>query len=347
MKVGIIGCGAIAGAHLRALGPLGVEVVGVCDVREDRARRTAAAFGVGRAYRDAEELLDRHRPDVVHVLTPPQAHREVAIQAMQAGSHVLVEKPMAIDVAEADEMIEESRRAGRMLGSCHNLLFDPAVLEARALARAGDLGRIIALESTQTIPGAAFDRFMGLPWIHGLPGGVVHELAPHGVYLHREFIGALHVASAVLRASAGPPAPSVEFRVLFESEVAMSTGAIVMPAAPSQNVLRIYGTDRTLHVHPREHLLLAIDQASRGGFVRRALPNLALGMQLVSRTVASTLAGLGRPGHRGHSALIRGFYEAVRDGAPPPVTGEDGRAVVAVLDRLWEALGPPVPGGAA
>src|SRR4029453_4725414 len=83
----------------------------------------------------------------------------------------------------------------------------------------------------------------------------------------------------------------------------------------------------------------AVLKASRpsgsGPPMRRARTNLKLAGQVASQTVETTLRELRRPWHRGHPVLIRGFYEAIRDGRPPPVTADDGRAVVGLLDGLW------------
>ena len=339
MKAAVIGCGTIAPAHLASLTRLGVDVVGVCDTDSQRAARVAAAFGVKWSHAEAAELLDRHRPDVVHVLTPPQTHREIAIEAMHAGSHVLVEKPMAVDVAEADQMIEEARRSGRTLTPCHNLLFDPAVLEARALVATGAVGEVVSVETTQTLGGRERDRYVNTPWIRGLSGGVIHELAPHGVYLQQELLGPLEVVCAAATMQATAPSPSPDFRAVFQSDSRLGSAAISLSARPRHHVLRIYGTAMTLHVDLRDHLLVKLRRASTGGHARRALSHVGLGMQLAGRAATSTLAGIRQPWHRGHSTLIRRFYEALREGGSSPVTAEDGRAVVSVLDRLWETLG--------
>ncbi len=132
MRVGVIGCGYVSGSHIPPiLRQTGVEIVGVADTDEERAREIAHRFGIRYVFRDAAAMLRERRPDVVHVLTPPRSHKELSIQAMEAGCHVLVEKPMAVCVSEADEMIAASRRHGVTLGVCHNLLFIPAVMEAQ------------------------------------------------------------------------------------------------------------------------------------------------------------------------------------------------------------------------
>lgn len=336
MRVGIVGCGEIAKAHVEGLQRLDVELVGVCDTDEQHSARLAAEFGVRRRYRQAAELLDRQQPEVVHILTPPQTHANLAVQAMEAGCHVLVEKPMALDLREADEMVEASRRLRRVLGVCHTQLFDPAVMEARELASSGRLGQIVGVETVAMFGKPDLARCSSTGWIEDLRGGVIHELGPHFVYLHREFLGSLTVVSALTKAAPDLPPPAIEFRALLDGDSGSGGAVISFAGSPRQAVLRIFGTEMSLHVDIRNHLLVRVRRDAVGGHGRRTLVNLDLGTRLATRAVTATAAGVRRPWHRGHANLIRHFYEALRDGSRAPVTGEDGRAVVAVLDQLWE-----------
>ena len=106
--IGIIGTGSIAGAHLRAYAryPELCRVVAVADIDRQRAQKFAAGAGDSvAAYGDYKELLRRDDIDAVSICTPPFAHAEIAVAALNAGKHVLVEKPMAASLAEADAML--------------------------------------------------------------------------------------------------------------------------------------------------------------------------------------------------------------------------------------------------
>ena len=114
LGVGIVGCGEISVAHHRAYAglPDHVELVALADVVEPAARRRAAEFGVAAVYTDYHDLLVDPRVDVVAICTPHHLHAPVAIAAAEAGKHVLVEKPMAMNVGEVHEMVEVARRGG-------------------------------------------------------------------------------------------------------------------------------------------------------------------------------------------------------------------------------------------
>ena len=119
LKVGIIGCGGIAnGKHMPSLRNLDVcEMTAFCDIIVERAEKAAAEYGVegAKVYTDYKELLRDGSIDVVHVCTPNRAHSFITVDALEAGKHVMCEKPMAINSAEALKMLEAAKRTGKKL----------------------------------------------------------------------------------------------------------------------------------------------------------------------------------------------------------------------------------------
>ncbi|MCP3764803.1 Gfo/Idh/MocA family oxidoreductase [Domibacillus sp. A3M-37] len=120
LKIGIIGCGGIANQkHMPALAKLSdlAEMTAFCDVVEERAQLAAQEFGAENAavYTDYQELLLDESIDVVHVLTPNLQHSFITVAALEAGKHVMCEKPMAINSKEAKEMLEAADRTGKKL----------------------------------------------------------------------------------------------------------------------------------------------------------------------------------------------------------------------------------------
>ena len=336
MRVGILGCGDISKRHILGIRKItGVEIVGACDADEQRAREVAHRYGIRHVYREAQTMLKESHPDVVHVLTPPRTHKEVSIQAMEAGCQILVEKPMALNVKEADEMIAAARRHRVTLGVCHNHLFDPAVMEAKKLVAAGAIGRVIAVETFwRMVLRDKGDR----PWLYDLPGGLFHEAAPHPVYLQMEFLRSLRMVSAFSKNTGSDlPIPSDELRVLFDGESGLGYLSISIHINPLIRFLKIYGTDMTLHVDYNNNTLVKL-RTSGLEKVSKALVNLDHSQQLLSRTAVNTVQVLSGRRRTGHQIMIEKFYESLRRGTEPPVSGEDGRAVVAILDHIWAAL---------
>lgn len=118
-RVGIIGCGGIAnGKHLPSLSRQSkVEIVAFCDIIKERAEEAAEKYGNNKAtvYTDYTELLKDQSIDIIHVLTPNDVHAEISIAALEAGKHVMCEKPMAKTAADAKRMVEAAKRTGKKL----------------------------------------------------------------------------------------------------------------------------------------------------------------------------------------------------------------------------------------
>ncbi len=120
LKIAIIGCGGIAlQKHLPALVKLTdkTELVGFCDVIKERAEQALKEYGSSeaKAYTDYKNMLEEIDIDVVHVCTPNISHAEITIYSLEAGKHVMCEKPMAINSKEAEQMLETARRTGKKL----------------------------------------------------------------------------------------------------------------------------------------------------------------------------------------------------------------------------------------
>ncbi len=147
VKIAIIGCGGIAnGKHLPALVKMpNVELVAFCDLIEERAQAAADAYGTpnARVYTDYEKLLKTEdEVEAVNVLTPNRSHSIIAVAAMEAGKHVLCEKPMAKDVAGARAMVATAKKTGKKLTIGYQNRCRPDSLYLKQICEAGDLGDI-------------------------------------------------------------------------------------------------------------------------------------------------------------------------------------------------------------
>lgn len=142
LKAAIIGVGDISQRHYKGYQAAGVEVVAVCDIDEERAKGRAQEWGVKRFYTSVAELFADGGFQVVSIATPTAAHHSATVQAAAAGVHVLVEKPLALDLAEGREMIEACGRAGVILMVNHQLRSGGPARKARELIMAGAIGRV-------------------------------------------------------------------------------------------------------------------------------------------------------------------------------------------------------------
>ncbi|MCP8969992.1 Gfo/Idh/MocA family protein [Ectobacillus ponti] len=154
LKIGVIGCGSIAQhRHLpEYAGHSGVEIVAVCDIVQTRAEATAEKYGA-KAYTSYETLLAEGIVDAVSVCTPNYLHAPISIAALQAGVHVLCEKPMATSRAEAEAMIAAAKESGKKLMIAHNQRFVPSHQKARDLIASGEIGKVYSFRTAFGHPG--------------------------------------------------------------------------------------------------------------------------------------------------------------------------------------------------
>lgn len=142
INFGLIGCGRVAPRHAQSLAQLrDTRLVAVADIREDRAQRFAQEYRAD-AYVDYQELLARPDVDTVNVCVPSGLHAAVALDAMRAGKHVLVEKPIALNLADADQMIATARDTGRSLGVVLQNRYNSPMQQVRRLLDEGKLGHL-------------------------------------------------------------------------------------------------------------------------------------------------------------------------------------------------------------
>ncbi|MCI8622453.1 MAG: Gfo/Idh/MocA family oxidoreductase [Provencibacterium sp.] len=146
LKIGIIGCGGISNnKHMPALKKIDeVEMVAFCDIKRDRAEKAAKEYGVpgAKVYEDYKELLADETIDLVHVLTPNREHSFVTVDALESGKHVMCEKPMAINTAEAQKMLDAARRTGKKLTIGYQNRCRPDSQYLKRVCENGELGDI-------------------------------------------------------------------------------------------------------------------------------------------------------------------------------------------------------------
>ncbi|AVT35659.1 Gfo/Idh/MocA family protein [Plantactinospora sp. BB1] len=143
IRAAVVGTGNIARLHAEALRQLGDEVrlVGAVDTDAGRLSAFCDRYDVPARHPDVASLLEKERPELVHVCTPPGAHHELALACLRAGANVLVEKPPTLNLGELDELAEAERRHGAALATVFQHRFGTGALRLRALLDAGVLGR--------------------------------------------------------------------------------------------------------------------------------------------------------------------------------------------------------------
>lgn len=142
-RVALIGTGGIAGSHLAALRAAGerVEIVAAVDVDEARSADFAAKHGIPAHYASAAQMLEKVRPDLVHIATPPATHAPLIIDCLEAGASVFCEKPLCASLAEFDQISKVEEHTGRYVSTVFQWRFGSAAQHLKRLITAGELGK--------------------------------------------------------------------------------------------------------------------------------------------------------------------------------------------------------------
>jgi predicted dehydrogenase len=182
LRVGVVGCGYWGPYLVRNLHDMpDVDLVGVADRRPERLAYALRTYPAVRPFPDHTELFDAD-VDAVVLATPIHTHFALAREALLAGKHVLVEKPLATSVAEAAELVRLAREMDRTLMVGHTFLYNPAVRELRRLVESGELGRIYYADSARLNLGL-FQRHSNVVW----------DLAPHDISILTYVLGQVPV----------------------------------------------------------------------------------------------------------------------------------------------------------
>jgi predicted dehydrogenase len=163
INVGVIGAGGISRIHLHTLSNLpGVRIAAIADVIPANAQERAQQFQIPQVFTDYHELLAMDEIAAVHVCTFNQAHRAPTVDALNAGKHVLVEKPLAATLADATEMVRTARRTGKLLMCGFKSRYSDDIMAAKSIIDSGELGDIYYAETVDNrrrgIPGRSFVR---------------------------------------------------------------------------------------------------------------------------------------------------------------------------------------------
>lgn len=333
MKAVLIGAGAIAREHLGALQAVpGVEVAGICDLSPVLAEATAEQFRVRRWFTDHAKMLAEVRPELVHVTTPPSSHVRLATDALLAGAHVLVEKPITHDLQQMETLLALAARERRFLIEDHNYLFNAPVARLLELRARGELGEVVHVHVTFHLAilgkGSRYvDPNVPHPCATG-PGGAIADFVSHLAYLAVAFTGPVQRVDVHWRKRGQSPLPADELRALLAGERASALLEFSSHAQPDGFWIEVHGTKLRARASLFEPLL-AVERVRDGA---RPLMPLKNGVSVALAQARAGFGGLarklaGKPmSYEGLYELVRRTVVAIQHGAKPPVEPDAIRA---------------------
>jgi len=351
MKIGIIGCGLNSDYHINfARTYPGAEIVGIVDKDEQKAKDCAQKYGIPSVFPSIKDLVLQAKPDVIHIVTPPKTHAALTKEAIMMKCNVLVEKPLTLNLAEAEELYALAEQFGVKLCTMHNHYYDPCFSGVHERVKKGDFGKIINVESyyglNTHIP--AFRDYPApnvLPWLYTMPGGVYHDFMAHPLYVMLDHTGKPKEIKVMHRISGTlPHSIPDEIRILINGEKSFGTLTFSFAAKPHLHFVRIFGTSMMAEVDFNTMVNVMHPLSSLPKAAQKATYNLAESWQLFKSTTANVInfvRGKLKP-YQGMQILIHRYYDFLQGKGEIPVTREQALLVLETMDEIWRQI-PPKP----
>jgi predicted dehydrogenase len=344
LRIGVVGCGEIAKTkHLPIwLRTKEVQVIGVCDLNEEAALDVAKKFNIKYHFARMDDMINKAGVNLVDVCVPPHHHVSVAMEAIEAGCHVIVEKPMAFTERDADMLIEAAKRRGVQIFPVHNQLFNPVISRAKSLIDNGQAGRVISIDINYSCN--KDDPIVQNPnhWTRSLPGGIFGEILPHPIYILTSLLDELTPLAVVCAKSLEGSDLNLKFdqlKVLFRHENGIASIHISVNSPRYTQVLLIQGTKALIEVDAWKSLLMRYSATKRYGIIPASKYTID---EIMEKTKAFLYAGwLARNPFRirsGHSILLPNLVRAILGIETPLLTAEDGRKVAIILEKITEQI---------
>ena len=344
MNVGLVGCGRVAKIHMGVYKAMkNVNVVAVSDVDINRAKAFAEVYKIDKVFSNCADLFEVKDLDFVDVCTPTSTHEIIIRDAAKSGLNVLMEKPMGRNSEECERMVEESRKRGISLCICHNQLFFPFVRHLKSIADSEGFN----LTSFRTSHRENFEwlKAHGLaqPWnVNPEHGGILWEVGCHLAYLQLHFLKDVEEVYAI-GAKAKYPVWDDFIVLLRTSSQSWGIMEISWVAKESEIVYEINNSNgrrvQTYLFHGYTIERAQEKAANLAGVLRDFFTDEK---RLFAKWRKFAVDQVKKP-QSGHLGLISSYVESLEKGYPSPVTGEDGRNAIKLLECIEESLNEQRP----
>jgi len=343
LKIGVVGGGHIVKhRHIPVFKKIrDVEVCAICDKQELIARSVAERFGIRHHYASLSDML-KEDPDIVDICTPPQTHFSLAIEAMEAGCHVLAEKPLAMSVEDVDELFRVSKREDVKLCVVHQNHFNPAVQKARRLVEEGAVGDLLSVDVGTFVRRDNYMCVNGKHWCHRLLGGIFFELLPHPVYLLQVFLKnskPVHVLTKKL--SDFPWMKADEARALLDADNGVGLVVASCNSPFHGDTINIFGTKMYLQVDLWGRSVIKYKPRTEDPY-SVGKGNLSLASQfltLIGTTISNSFTMFsGGVKVSAHYGFLHKFIRSIQTDDELPVSEEEARENVMVVESICKGI---------
>lgn len=326
VKVAVIGVGSMGRNHARVYSELPeADLVAVADTNLQAAHKASRQFGA-QPFTDYRRMLAEMQPQAVSIAVPTALHVETALAALEAGAHILIEKPIAASLEEGQRLIEQAAVLERKLMVGHIVRFNPAIQALKQKLQAGDLGRIFQIACRRVGPFPARIRDVG----------VVIDLAPHDLDLMRFLTGLdpLRLYAETEQRIHTDHEDLVLGLLRFPGGVTGTLEINWLTPAKVREVL-VLGERGLFRVDDLTQDLYFFENAYTGSIS----PNGGLwpALQTLKGVSEGSMTRFALQRYEPLKAELQAFLKAVQDDLPAPVTGEDGLAALRLALALVES----------
>ncbi len=331
IKVAIIGTGGISPAHIKAYlaFPDRCRIVALCDIYPEKSKAKAKEFGLNAEIFDShKKLIEESEFDLVSVCTPPFCHAEIAIDCLNAGKNVIVEKPMAASLEECDRMIEAQKHSGKVLAVIAQNRFNDSVWNLKTILDSGKIGRVLhAQVDSHWWRGHCYYDL----WWRGLwekeGGGCTLNHAVHHIDMLAWMLGKPLKVQALLSNAAHDNAEVEDISIaalLYEKgTVAQITSSVIHHGEEQQIIFQ--GEKARISAPWKTRASVS----TSNGFPQRA--------EDLERELTEAFEGLPALKHSGHAGEINDVLTALETGGAPLITGESGRLTIEIITAIYKA----------
>jgi predicted dehydrogenase len=353
LNIAIVGCGKIADGHIEEIQKLGcARVLAVCDLEPILAEQLAFRYSVPHKYTDFDRMLSEHRLDVIHIATPPHSHLVLAQKAAEAGCHVFLEKPLALNATDGRRLIQCLQQTARKLTINYWYNFETPALALKEFVAEGNLGDPIHIESYY-----GYDLTGGFGhallcddrhWVHQLPGKLFQNIIDHAINKITPFLPEEPleiIARAYRRRHAnGDRTDGVldELRVMILAGAMSAYVTFSSHARPVGHFMRIYGTKNTAHIDFALRTMSVEKKQTVPSALGRLLPPFKSSWQSLRQATgnAREFAGSRFQFFAGMSRLMSLFYESILHNTPVPIPYTEILRVSQIMDEISAQVYP-------
>jgi len=350
LDIALVGCGKAADQHVSEIKKLkNARIVAVCDRELLMAEQLAIRYDVREYYSDFDRMLQQVRPDVVHITAPPQSHVTLAKKALDAGCHILVEKPLALDHEEAEYLIDHVVRSNRKMTIGYTYYFDPIARVMRTMIQEGVLGEIVHVES---FLGYDLSGPFGEPiladqahWVRQLPGGLLQNILDHLLNKITEFIieerpivyAHAWQRSDPFNANLGLPD---ELRVMIRGQTSSAHAIFSAHARPLAHYLTIFGTKNTMHLDFISSTMTFSSTSTLPGTIGRLSCAFGQAWQYFREGGRNVIRFARSQYHYldGLNFLLTAFYDSIIHDTPVPIPHTEMLRISVMMDEIFEQV---------